>query len=76
MIASSGGSVRSAADGTARIDDTTPPPRLTGAATPAKPQATIRRRRSPPRLSSRADAPTTASDAGASSGRSDATAAR
>ena len=75
-ITSSGGSGRSAIAGTARVEETTPPPRLTAAATPAKPPAMIVRRSSPPTLPSRADAPTTATEAGASSGRSEATVAR
>ena len=59
---SSGGSPSSPIDGTARIEDTTPPPRLTAAATPENPPAMIVRSSSPPTLPSRAEAPTTATD--------------
>jgi hypothetical protein len=76
MTTSSAGSSSSARPLAARMECTTPPDRFTGVTTPWKPPSTRFASTARPRPSGPVEAPTTATDAGASTGRSDATAPR
>jgi len=76
MTTSSGGSSSSARLRAARIERTTPPARSTGVAKARNPPARTVPRTAPPRLPGALDAPTTASEAGARIGRSEATTPR
>ena len=73
ITTSSGGSDSSASPRAARVEQTIPPDRLTGHTTPSKPPAMMLRSTRPPILVGSLEAPTTATDRGASNGRSDAT---